>query len=520
MSYRLTVLLQTTFLLAFPWYHQAATPQSVADKVLLDIYNSIGNFSTPLPAVELVKGKSFMAAYQPSKNKILLEDEAYAVCRSFGADSLNALAFLLGHELIHSYQKSGWATSYFSYDRYANASHHSEKTADIQGALGARLAGYDNRQIIAPLIDRLYERYALKGRKLEGYPSLEERQATAKIVSATVEDLWNTFQAGNYLMVLEHYQEAIGCYEYLLDYYIGREIYNNLGVAYAELALRFSGKQVDPYRYPFELDPYSRIAVARSDQMNEAERIQRQVYLQEALRYVDQAAEMDPVYPKAFLNGLAIRLLLGEVSTVAQYFDSKMVEASLELMNASEQEQLDAQVLYALLKAEAGQQEQARQLLAVLANSGSPRHQSLARLNLAVLEGRSPERQMAAGCAMADWTATAPGVSLLSYLQEQGRYLDDRQQLEAFWSAESGSVVHVLRGAGAPVVFQRIQTKQLQAPGNLFVGDAQDKLLQQYTGIAYTTYSAGACTFFHFPSCKLVFLVGEKGRLIEWAGYF
>lgn len=41
----------------------------------------------------------------PDKIQIGLEEKAYDICISFGADSLNALAALLGHELVHYFEK-------------------------------------------------------------------------------------------------------------------------------------------------------------------------------------------------------------------------------------------------------------------------------------------------------------------------------------------------------------------------------------------------------------------------------
>lgn len=105
--------------------------QTTATDILKQLYYSIGNFQQPMPSIEVVNSEELVAAYIPNKNIIYLEEKAFDVCRSFEKDSLSALAFLIGHELTHCYQKVGWASNFLAYDKVANGVESEEKAADV-----------------------------------------------------------------------------------------------------------------------------------------------------------------------------------------------------------------------------------------------------------------------------------------------------------------------------------------------------------------------------------------------------
>ncbi len=362
------------------------------DEVLERIYISVGNYQTPRPSLEIVDSKEFIAAFLPEKNIIRIEREALAVCRTFGQDSIKAVAFLLGHELAHSYQKVDWGTNYFSYDKHLDSSGEKEKNADIQGALGATLAGYDVRSIISPLINRLYESYKLIGVKMDGYPSMAERQATAKEVTSMVNELWHIYQTGNYLSALGMHEVAAKSFEYVKKYYIGREIYNNLGMQYAQLAMTFSGKNTDPYRYPFEIDVESRMADARADELNAKEKQTREIFLRTGVNFLDAALKLSKQYPAAYINRLCMQTQQGLYSNLIQTYESGRLQADLQTADASTKEQADAQLVVAIAYALSGATSPnhlsaAKRLFQQLAQSAHPQIRQIAAFNEAVLKG-------------------------------------------------------------------------------------------------------------------------------------
>ena len=67
-----------------------------------------GDSRYPVPALTMEPTEHNGAIMYYSIPEIMLEEKAYDVCASFGADTDAALATVLGHELTHYYEKHGW----------------------------------------------------------------------------------------------------------------------------------------------------------------------------------------------------------------------------------------------------------------------------------------------------------------------------------------------------------------------------------------------------------------------------
>lgn len=81
---------------------------SVAQKVFDDLLRARGDFRLQKPTLIVNRKEGDVASFIPDKVQIILDEKAYDVCVSFGKDSLNALAALLAHELIHYYENHDW----------------------------------------------------------------------------------------------------------------------------------------------------------------------------------------------------------------------------------------------------------------------------------------------------------------------------------------------------------------------------------------------------------------------------
>ncbi|MBK9015481.1 MAG: hypothetical protein IPM82_16240 [Saprospiraceae bacterium] len=235
----------------------AATP-AVAQQILDKLYLAAGQYAIKKPGLEMTKENMKVAAYYPARNVIVLDEKTYLLCRSLGKDSSHALAFVLGHELTHAFQievKIAKATTNFlSYDQTYKVETQTEKTADINGVFTAFLAGYRLSGVVPKLLPKLYEAYGLTGRTLRGYPSLEERSQSAKEVLDITDKLIDLYEASSYMLAAGYYDLAATNYEYILQYYEGREVYNNLGVLYLYQAMEHYLPQTDRFVYPIEID--------------------------------------------------------------------------------------------------------------------------------------------------------------------------------------------------------------------------------------------------------------------------
>lgn len=291
------------------------TPQEAAERVLDKLYATAGNRRVTKPALRLTAENRKVAAYNPSKNTIFLDEKAYQICRAFGRDSLAALAFVIGHELAHAFQSANrdgrQRTNFLAYDRAFPAATRFEKTADIHGIFNAALAGYAATPKIAPqLIEQIYTRYELVGKTLAAYPSLAERKTAADEVAAIAQNLLDVFDASTYALALGQHSVAAAGYEYVLQFYRGREVLNNLGLCHVRAAQDFWNPRTDNYLLPLEADWKSSLDRAASSRGQEAaaDPLRRQK-LERAAECFREALTNDPDYATAKINLVCTEIL-------------------------------------------------------------------------------------------------------------------------------------------------------------------------------------------------------------------
>lgn len=386
------------------------------------------------------------------------------------------------------------------------------------------MAGFNTLKIISPLIERLYDSYHLSD-KLAGYPSKPARQKTADEVTALVSELLEVYQTGNYLAALGHYEMAAHSYEYILDYYLGNEIYNNLGVLYASQAMVFSGKQVDKYVYPFELDTETRLATPRADALSPKEAAQRKALLKMALSYFDKALIFDQRNTQAYINRMCVQIQQGNYNTVTDLFQSGHMGKTLSEKQATNKEQGDARLMAAIAFAMSSETNlkhisSAKNLFRELVRHNDPQVRELALLNESIYLETYKPKPASPSCTLSKGTRRIDGVSALSHISVEGKWLDDMKQAEMYWEKLPQSRVSVSRWMGNPLVIQRIDQKNISAPGAVRVGHRAEVLLQQSQPADYRLIPTGTGYYIHFSECRVIFAINEKGYISEWARYF
>ncbi len=491
-----------------------------ATYILKKIYIQTGNFSIELPEIQIRNSREFMAAYSPGQNIIYLEETALQVCRSFGQDSDKAMAFVLGHELSHAFQQVGWATNFISYDYQERSSIHLEKSADLQGAMGAILAGFDIRPIVPALLDRLYEAYGLTDRGTAGYPSLEDRQATADEVTKKANDLWHLYQTANYLDVVGQHQMAISAYEHIIQHYIGKEIYNNLGLQYAKLAIQFSGKNSDPFIFPFEIETESRLSKARAEELTPEEKRIRKRYLLAAMAYFNKALGLDPGYSSAKINALCVNIQLGRFQKVIDAYESRTLVAGFDFSGSSRYAAADLNLLAGIAYALSGQANTAASIFNPLTLDANKQIRSLALANQSTLHGEKPAPPQLGTCPPdLAGGGSVDGLSLFSLLGKRGDFIDSEKQTEFSWEERPHSIAQVIRYRGSAFPLQRIVKPGWPAFKSFKIGQDVNEFLADNQDLSYTTTGAGEKHFLHFLDCRMILLIGPNGKIEEWAKY-
>ncbi len=307
----------------------------VAEQTLNDLYNAFGHFYQPIPLVKISEQTlQGGAQYRPLSNTIVLDEKVFDICSQFGPDSLNALAFILGHELAHAFQNSGEqkvVTNFLAFDKAPGADYHSEKAADIQGLFGAYLANYRSDLVFREVIRQLYAAYGLNKKKLEGYPPFEERLETVKEVEQIIDELISLYEISNYLVAMGEYQFAKASYSYITSYFQSAELLNNFGVNCLLWAMNLSDKSPDLFVLPLELDWNSRINKPWSrglEQLTPEEIESRQLYIDLAGESFARALALDPENPMILLNTLCAEGAKGRWKEVATKTEAYIISFS------------------------------------------------------------------------------------------------------------------------------------------------------------------------------------------------
>ncbi len=293
----------------------------VAKGVLDDLILAKGDRRQKAPRFEMSNSTRKVAFANLNAGLIGLEEKGYDVCMSFGKDSLNALAALLSHELIHYYDKHDWE---------GRQKKELETQADYLGGFLAFTAGYNTLGIMPQFLKKTYDAYSFPT-EMRGYPSLEERQDYANRSLEKLRKLIGVFETANYMALLEDFEHAQLYYEYILqEEFQSREIYNNLGVLATLRGIKLFQNDELKFAYPVELDAVSRLKFGtRAPGAGEA----REALFRNAISYFDQAKDLDPDYATAWLNLSCAHALLEEYFD-AEYFVRKALSLSTEQNNS------------------------------------------------------------------------------------------------------------------------------------------------------------------------------------------
>lgn len=291
---------------------------AVAQKVFDDLLRARGDFRMQRPTLVINKNEGSIASFNPKLVQVILDEKAYDVCATFGKDSLNALASLLAHELIHYYEKHDWSRHFILENETLETSKNlanldegkrRETQADNIGGFLAFSVGYNTYGIVPEFLKKVYKAYDLPD-DLPGYPSLSDRLSMVEGAMASLQELQIVFETATLLTILGYYAEAATYHARILKTYQSREIYNNAGVNAALAGLSLFDPSEMPFVLPLELDPKSRLVSLKNNDLEKIAR--RNKLLQSALGQFEQATLLDENYPPAYLNKACALALLGE----------------------------------------------------------------------------------------------------------------------------------------------------------------------------------------------------------------
>ncbi|TNE53916.1 MAG: tetratricopeptide repeat protein [Bacteroidetes bacterium] len=344
-----------------------------ASRIFDQLLKTKGDSRLPAPKFVMSSDARYGAWTNPATGEIGLEEKAFDVAVSYQEMADAALATLLGHELIHYYEKHDLQHRMGNTGNTSQTGTEYENQADYLGGFLAYTAGFNLFDKGPELISALYKAYELPD-KLEGYPTLAERREHNKQLGERLRKLTEVFDMGNLLMALNKYEDAHAYYSYVLQDFKSTATYNNAGVISVLGALNYF-RPTEPevkYHYPLELDLGSSGTRSISDFQQLRIRM-----LKEAVAHFDTAIILDPEYAPAWLNRGCAYALLGDL-TKAQSDAGKAAS-----MTGYAKTVRDARVLEGILADRGGNTAKAREAFTKASEQGS----LLAAHNLKVLNG-------------------------------------------------------------------------------------------------------------------------------------
>ncbi|MBK9108765.1 MAG: hypothetical protein IPM92_10470 [Saprospiraceae bacterium] len=341
----------------------------------LQIFNRLvqarGDFRLPVPRFTMRNEDRNVAFINYSVPEVILETKAYKVCESFGEHKDAAIAFLLGHELTHYYEKHSWRRE-FIYDyrdlpigkELADLSDDvvHETEADYIGGFLAYSAGFGLFDQASNLIHQLYKAYKLPD-TINGYPSLQDRKILSQRSVEKLDHLVDVFETANLLHATGFFQQALQFYNYVLQQYSSRELYNNMGVTALMYARKFFTPSELKFKFFPELDLES--SVQTRGETADSMRIK---YLKQSILHFDAAISLDPDYAPAYFNKAIAFALLKDHESARFYAGKEALQRTSETKFTKTKE--DIRLLLATLDAIDGNIEKARIAMEELSEKG------------------------------------------------------------------------------------------------------------------------------------------------------
>lgn len=495
----------------------------VAATVYQQLIRATGDYSTTVPRFVMNDGEEVVAWMNPTGPEIGLEEKAYDICVSFGADSLNALAAILAHEVIHHYEKHDW-NRHFAQQKGLTAGLAAEvdmadilpyeTQADHLGGLLAFSAGFDTYRVTKRFLTAVYQVYGFADR-LPGYPALQDRQQMVENNMAELGRLKEVWQTARLLSLIEEHELAASYYQYLLKSYQGYEVYNNAGVNAALAALQLYETEEWPFILPLEMDGHARL-----DQIKfrapEDKLAKRQQYLSQAARYFESAGLLQKNNPMVLINQSCILLLQDEVED-AYDLAKKAVRKSKRLQ--ADRERGYAEIILGIAAAKMGEKQEALEWL----DAAGGEHPGLAAQNRQQLNGDrhsvpppkdNKGKERIEGLDLADFLMDAQLDTSFEIGSEQ-RIIG----LKALAASDLYLHYQQTEAGTAYVVFHRTAPNYDQASARgLKVGASRLDIIATY-GEPNATLQLSNRQCLHYKLLNLLFFVDANQKLSNWVIY-
>jgi tetratricopeptide (TPR) repeat protein len=324
-----------------------------------DIFEAMSNGRMLKPKLvgtaKPVRVASYWPRFGTSKEKtFLIDDQFIEIARSFGKDSSNVIAHIMGHELAHLLLQqyeflndigSAYASTDYSKSVKKNLSKKLqsqlkdsifERQADEHAVFYAHIAGYKTSHIGSAVLDSIYRIYGFCDRKLKSYPPLHKRKEIVDKSAQRMESLLVLYEFGIASLLSNEFDLAIQLFEIVLEEgFQSKEVFNNLGLSYFQKGLSLIHEDSLHYVYPFDIDFTSNLEQERSFGSTNEE---IEEYFLKSGECFDNALSIDEEYIKALTNKAILQfhtgsrklvITLAELDVLAAETDNYKILVSL-----------------------------------------------------------------------------------------------------------------------------------------------------------------------------------------------
>jgi hypothetical protein len=516
----------------------AQVPHNYGDDVFDRIVRAVNRDVPSPPQLQWVNGSRDVAVTY-ADGRIEVDYQLLNKMRAFGADSSNALAHILTHEIMHYYLDHFWAGQ-FSLP-YANSEwgkelqhidadtlqmQYYETQADLYAIFYATTAGYSTLHVADRVLDSIYAWYKLPY-KMERYPTLDARKEIARSAARDIQSLLPMYETGKWMLLLgmnssgaeqlTYLKGASLAFEHIIDNNIRtEEMYNNIAVVHIIQAISFMNDTLAALTWPLIMESGSVLYDASSTRgqsvalPEEAAR-----HLAEAKVFLENALELNPEYAPALSNLCVTFLLQGKFGSYADTYD--MLEAGRHPEWLFDE--LDAFMHF--LK---GRKEEAQSALAAAANKGS----WSAKQNAAVMAGNLQAGQMQIP-DLSEITEMVNGQLLPDYFYQvsgmDGSRMDEKSQgLLLFADTLDTYRIFEVKLKFSDKAFRTLKLVEtipgldVSSDTGLKTGQGMDKVLQLY-GSEYRVNRTTLGEICYFPKQHLLVKLDTNNKVSGWA-YF
>ena len=490
--------------------------QKHCEKVYKKLLNSIGDNRKTLPDLLVTERKKRVASYRSKDNVILIEKLAYDICEKMGADSESALAFLIGHELTHYYQKADWGRSgeicHFLLNNEIHKKYSSEdEEADSYSGFISYLAGLRTLEIIPDFLEKIYKGYDFNN-KLDEYPDLEERKKVIYIVQRKVRKYIQMYESANYYLAVGWNYRAISCYTYLLEFIKTKELYNNAGVVSLAAAIEHPENDGYSFLYPINID-LSNVFERSYTLEGRQEKL-----LKDAENYIKKALTLDKSYCTSYINLACVYDLMGNVT------DALTTLNMASNLSSNNLEEAKISIIRGIVYAHNNQIQKANEHFetAVQHYKGLPityvSRRNIQAINKSKKEGVKYNieiKDQMDGLFFGDKLKRTSGAIPLRNSSILNTEVDFSTKARSYFSRFI--IENKLDSKVSYAFIQRSRNKEIKTKRNIKVGDSYSKIKKAYDGMYFQIVHHRNGFFLLYPQKGLVFQLDQQKKLKEWA---